>query len=224
MITWLHHDGHDSFKLKTDLNKFIWRSVYWQNYYVSWLRGNVIFFFFKLITTRLQRLPADGVTKVREKLWEMRSFFPFLSNVHSNVTSMSILDCGIEFHPVSPLRSNATPLFVVAGLNPPKKIHLRFDDFPSKSQGNWRVVHLSAAERRSGRFYQKGNIFSFCSRPSILVVLFLVLWENIYQYNSSARRVSICSWGGGGGGPRFQLRATDVAVSWLRFFILDFTW
>ena len=97
----------------------------------------------------------------------MRSFFPFLSNVHSNVTSMSILGCGIEFHPVSPLRSNATPLFVVAGLNPPpKKIHLRFDDFPSKSQGNWRVVHLSAAERRSGRFYQKGNIFSFVrSRP-----------------------------------------------------------
>ena len=49
---------------------------------------------------------------------------------------------------------------------PPQKNHLQFDDFPSKSQGNWRVVHLSAAERRSGRFYQKGNIFSFVrSRP-----------------------------------------------------------
>ena len=201
----------------------MWRSVYWQNYYVSWLRGNVIFFFF------LNWLPHDYIvcrlmaSPKSEKSCEKCAAF---SLFYRTSTQM--------WHQCRTAESNfiQCPLYEVMQRRylllqawiPPQKNHLQFDDFPSKSQGNWRVVHLSAAERRSGRFYQKGNIFSFCSRPSILVVLFLVLWENIYQYNSSARRVSICSWGGGGGGPRFQLRATDVAVSWLRFFILDFTW
>jgi hypothetical protein len=116
--------------------------------------------------------------------------------------------------------SNVTPLFVVAGLQAeflnPKKIDLQFDDFASKSLGNWIVVHL--LEERpflsKGKYFTVGALHSSASRA-------VGKYLSIQQLGQKGIDLQL-------GRPTFPVTtvplATDVAVSWLGFFILDFTW